>query len=599
MMSITLWTAFRRSAVVISAVLMASSAAHAGTYATNTCVGKKLSAASTACKQVLTAWKNWEKDQNSSTRDGAISSAGTKLANAWTSAETSATAAGADCTDTTVTGAAMQADLTSAVSNIMNSINAGGPPTSSSDIKCRQVLIKAAITACQNMLTAEGTFVKGLKSDVGGTKRNAKLTTVLQSFTTAWTLAGCTAVTTPPSDVATELSALDTTAVTDTTISPTVSTAWTMISPSGPVTYNGKTLTAMCTDASQYVYFVKKGSGSDVNKLLVYYEGGGACWDYNTCNAHIEYATTGPSHNPANATTGFFDLSNPANPFTNWSMVFVPYCTGDVHWGNATQTYTSTDSMHPGSITIHHNGWPNAQVVEKWTREHFVNPDVLFVAGSSAGGYGALLNSLYLLQNAYQASKAYVFDDAGAGIITPTFQDTNLVLWGVPSTLPTWIKGIGHTPINKLNIADVAIDAANFYNPRADFVQYTTSYDQTQTFFYALMPPASDASLNVPWWNKTCDWNAKMLTNLTSVSGPNYRYYIGAGSRHTVWGFDNVYDDTTGGVPLLVDWIRAMLSGDTANWQNTQCGDCSLEPGDPAPSPLAEPFEAGGVVNCP
>ncbi|HXQ24697.1 MAG TPA: pectin acetylesterase-family hydrolase [Candidatus Acidoferrales bacterium] len=594
-MSITLWTAFRRSAVVISAVLMASSAAHAGTYATNTCVGKKLSAASTACKQVLTAWKNWEKDQNSSTRDGAISSAGTKLANAWTSAETSATAAGADCTETTVTSAAMQADLTSAVSNIMNSINAGGAPTDSSDIKCRQGLISAAITACQKMLTAEGAFVKGLKSDVGGTKRNAKLTTALQNFTTAWTLAGCTAVTTPPSDVTAELSAFDSTAVTDTTLSPTVSTAWTMISPSGPVTYNGKTLTAMCTDASQYVYFVKKGSGSDVNKLLVYYEGGGACWDYNTCSAHAETATTGPSHNPANATSGFFDLSNPANPFANWSMVFVPYCTGDVHWGNATTTYTDPSDSSK-SITIHHNGWPNAQVVEKWTREHFVNPDVLFVAGSSAGGYGALLNSLYFLQDAYQASKAYVFDDAGAGVITSTFQDTNLPLWGVQSTLPTWIPGIGHASIKKLNIADVAIDAANFYNPRVDFVQYATAYDQVQTLFYALMV-LGDASLGVPWWTETCDWNTKMLTNLTTVSGPNYRYYIGAGDTHTVWEFNKVYSDTMGGVTPLVDWVNAMLTGDTADWQNQQCSDCNLEPGDT--NPKQGPFAADGTVSCP
>ena len=36
----------------------------------------------------------------------------------------------------------------------------------------------------------------------------------------------------------------------------------------------------------------------------------------------------------------------------------------------------------------------NAQVVEKWAREHFVTPEQVFVTGSSAGAYGAIASSL-------------------------------------------------------------------------------------------------------------------------------------------------------------------------------------------------------------
>jgi hypothetical protein len=87
----------------------------------------------------------------------------------------------------------------------------------------------------------------------------------------------------------------------------------------------------------------------------------------------------------------------------------------------------------------------------------------------------------------------------------------------------------------------------------------------------------------------------------------NYRYYIGSGSRHTVWFNDKVYADTTGGVPLLADWVRAMLASapgapDPA-WVNVEAvPDNVLLPGDPQPSPLAPPFEtsvSGVVVNCP
>jgi len=82
----------------------------------------------------------------------------------------------------------------------------------------------------------------------------------------------------------------------------------------------------------------------------------------------------------------------------------------------------------------------------------------------------------------------------------------------------------------------------------------------------------------------------------------NYRYYIGTGSRHTMWGSNKVYTDTTGGVPTLVDWAGAMLDG-TPAWTDVECTNCGLLlPGDPAPSPLQAPFSMIGtdiVITCP
>jgi hypothetical protein len=87
----------------------------------------------------------------------------------------------------------------------------------------------------------------------------------------------------------------------------------------------------------------------------------------------------------------------------------------------------------------------------------------------------------------------------------------------------------------------------------------------------------------------------------------NYRYYIGTGSRHTMWGSNKVYDDTTGGVPTLVDWVNAMLDSQPGSpdpgWTNVECANCGLLlPGDPRPATLQPPFEQVGpdvVINCP
>ena len=585
---------------VLAATVGLSAPAY-GAYPTNTCVGQKLKAAAIACQQELIAWGKWEKDPSkdpsNATRDAALATAAAKLGNAWTAAEVAATAKGVDCSETTVSSGDMNTAVTAAVSDVASTIGTG---SSKADGLCRSKLIKAAGTDCHQLLQAESAFVKALKGDPGGTKRDGKQTHAGTIFDAAWTTAACSTTTTA-SAIATKLSTLDKTALTDTTVSPTVASTWTMITPPTTV-YNTKTLNPVCSDGTPYVYFVKRGT---VNKLLVYYYGGGACWDYLTCGP-LQFATytksTGPQDNPANATTGFADFTNPANPFTDWNMVFIPYCTADVHWGDATVVYDD-GSTPPNTVTIQHKGFVNAQVVEKWTREHFVNPDVVFVAGSSAGGYGALLNSLYLQQNVYQASTFRVLDDAGNGVITPEFQINDLGQWGVQATLPKWIPGF-NKPLNKLSISSLATAAANFY-PRANFAQYTAAWDNVQTQFYNTMANSDADILN--WWHSSCEWHRQMhalvqgtaadtITKKKPVS--NYRYYIGAGTRHTVWGFDKIYTDTTGSVPAVVDWINDMLAG-SPSWANVECTDCSLEPTDERPSPLVAPFGPGGTVTCP
>jgi hypothetical protein len=107
------------------------------------------------------------------------------------------------------------------------------------------------------------------------------------------------------------------------------------------------------------------------------------------------------------------------------------------------------------------------------------------------------------------------------------------------------------------------------------------------------------------WWQASCAFNEQMrmqAINTYAAVPDNYRYYIGTGSRHTVWGSNKVYTDTTGGVPTVVDWVNAMLDGSDA-WENVECTNCGLLlPGDPRPSPLQPPFEQVGedvVIDCP
>ncbi len=102
------------------------------------------------------------------------------------------------------------------------------------------------------------------------------------------------------------------------------------------------------------------------------------------------------------------------------------------------------------------------------------------------------------------------------------------------------------------------------------------------------------------WWLSSCDWHAKTRAILldTAARAPNFRYYVGAGSRHTIWGSDKIYTETKGGVIPFVQWVEQMRQDDPA-WSNQECTDCSLNPGDPRPNPPVPPFNADGTVSCP
>src|SRR5262249_48369761 len=151
-------------------------------------------------------------------------------------------------------------------------------------------------------------------------------------------------------------------------------------------------------------------------------------------NAACSFVSDSPQH----FTAGLGDLTNPNNPIKDWNIVFVSYCTGDIHFGDARQSYHG-----PGGATAftRHKGWHNARIAEKWAREHFATPDEVFVTGSSAGAYGAQFNAP-LHHDVWPQSKFSVLADAGNGIITPDFINQKFPHWNFIAHLPDNIPGV-------------------------------------------------------------------------------------------------------------------------------------------------------------
>ena len=84
------------------------------------------------------------------------------------------------------------------------------------------------------------------------------------------------------------------------------------------------------------------------------------------------------------ASSGAGFPTNADNPVADYTVVYAPYCTSDVHLG---QQDTSYPPLEEGQepLLIRHQGRANMQAVLDWTYANVRRPQKIFVTGSSAG----------------------------------------------------------------------------------------------------------------------------------------------------------------------------------------------------------------------
>lgn len=341
---------------------------------------------------------------------------------------------------------------------------------------------------------------------------------------------------------------------------------WVELAPP-PVEIGGRMVRATCSGAPgadpAYRFWMRRGTSDN---LVVFFDGGGACWDDVTCSLPRLAADARdddgfykgellPGDDPRRL-SGIFDLDNERNPVRDWSFVFVPYCTGDVHAGSNTAHYINPDTGEP--YTIEHRGADNFRVVLEWIRTNFNAPGEILVAGSSAGAYGAATH-FGRIRAAFPSGRAVMLGDAGQGVTTPDFIERRNANWRYD--LPVSVFGVNAELTSDDDL--VAILAAHYPNDR--FAQYTTAHDVTQAAFYALM--GGD--------NACRTWTEAMAGALTRRQhATNFRSYLAAGRTHTILRSPHFYAEISGGAPFA-EWLSALL-GDGAP-ENRACVECLAE----------------------
>lgn len=567
-------------------------------YAANVCVSAKQSALGDFCASAFEAW--WQ--TSAETREATLEEAGAALAYSWDAAETAALEDGVDCAHLAWPEESAAEDLERGVRLVVQQIQEPLTESQSEASACGGARLIASAEACQSLLRAESGHIVDLGADPDRVRLESNREAAAEAFVSGYDASIAMDCPADPeaSAVLAGIERMVGEAVFKTVVSPGLETEDYRTLTPGPTEYLGRTYTPQCVQGSEYRYFARRGT---TNKLLVYYQGGGACWNALTCA--IPSCRSLPEENlDAFAGEGFFDLENPENPFRNWNIVFVSYCSCDIHFGDASVEYEEDDEPS------RHLGFHNARVAEKWAREHFLNPEVVFVTGSSAGAYGAWFHGP-LLHEVWPASQFHVLADAGNGVITDEFLQNELAVWNFTPNLPD-IPGVAESITQGGGIVDYTLAIAKRY-PETNWAHYSTLYDGSpggQSGFYNVMLTNGSPTATLRWWDASCAFGDIALSQArqTYEAVPsNYRYYFGSGSAHTVFRNDKVYEDSSGAVPLLVDWVRAMLSSGPRSrdpfWTNTLCNDCGvILPEDPRPVPLEAPFTEHGeqiVVECP
>jgi len=324
---------------------------------------------------------------------------------------------------------------------------------------------------------------------------------------------------------------------------------WQVVHPQGET---------LCSDGSPYRFFTRPG---DAQKLLVYLQGGGGCWNRETCDPNINPTyTQNIPEDFAPWPFGIFNLDHPDNPFAEHTIVMAPYCTGDVHLGARDAVY-ETPGLPP--LTIHHRGRTNMQAVLDWTYANVKQPETIFVTGSSAG---AIPSPFYtaLIANQYpDAQIAQLGDGAGGYRSDPASRTTQPnVTWGINDYIGEE-PGFDMVDMDALNYEQLYIAAAKAH-PQIVFAEYDTAEDNVQKLFLSRIEGKDSRTLSL---------FDGLIANYQDIRDqvPNFRGFIAGGNSHTVLGRPEFYRFGANGHSVR-DWVADLESFKTV--QDVSCTQC-------------------------
>ncbi len=315
-----------------------------------------------------------------------------------------------------------------------------------------------------------------------------------------------------------------------------------------------------CSDSSQYFIFSKKATSDN---LIIHFVGGGACWNYETCTQPFNlwrginvaithnlksYYIPSVSERMPTFVTGLFE-NDDKNPFKDWNVVLIPYCTADMQVGNTVNRYAS----EAGNVKIYHNGKTNVQKALEWIYEQFDAPEKLLVTGDSAGGFATMLYTNEIKTH-YNSAKTYQLIDCAY---------LNTDNWKQLATL--WNADIPFEQDSEHSLMETLF--LNNTTPDITYLQVSSIYD----YILAQFNVAVDST---PTYDRSYmnEWSDGLLSTMQHMANKelDYRYFITDykykkkkhDTPHTFIGWSPTYYKCKQDGVHLYEWIAQNILDD-------------------------------------
>jgi hypothetical protein len=313
-----------------------------------------------------------------------------------------------------------------------------------------------------------------------------------------------------------------------------VAAEWDQVVPGGD---------CQCSDGSPFNFWVRE---ANPDKILFYLQDGGFCFSAETCAPDRGLYTTTVDEGPTGQ-GGIFDFADERNPFADYSVVYVPYCTGDAHLGSSTTEYA------PG-LTIHHQGYVNGTAALEHVAANAPGATEVVVAGESAGSVAAPLYAGLASDRLPDARITVLADGSGSFPDDRRFNEL-IASWGLGGDVRPWPTS------GTWSIPGLFIESGR-HDPEIVFARHDFAYDGRQQAVYSIAGlPATDLLSLI-------DANETQI----EAAGVNLESYIAPGDEHTTLSDGTFYTEEVNGQPL-VEWVSRLIEGEAVD--DVHCVDCA------------------------
>lgn len=309
-----------------------------------------------------------------------------------------------------------------------------------------------------------------------------------------------------------------------------------------------------CFDGSPYAFAVVPG---DKDKLLFFFEGGGACWEANgnvvlDCTMGIDYGiqTTGLG-------LGIQNFSRKDNVFRSYTIVEPIYCAGDAFMGTKTQHWKGKE--------YYQHGYENALSAVEWAKENIHGElSSLVISGFSAGSLGSMVWAGTLLRS-FKHSTAKVLLDSYAGVFPKGVQGVTMKEWGACDA-ELWTPKVKADCLAGTMTVQETFEKAMDDFPHVAFGNIQSKVDATQIAFYKglamshyMMDGNGAGVSNERFYKKSLkvfeEYNSRL----------NYVEILVDGNQHCFTQDEHFYTATTAGLmggqgEPLAKWVHDFIS---------------------------------------